>query len=173
MRLFVLGHRGVGKTTLGAAWAARQGWRHLDSDQELARQAGMPSVRHLAQQVGQSAFREREALWLEQQISCLSSGPCLISLGGGIVEHEGAWMRLQTLPTIVLWLPPEIQQRRWQEKGMPAWSASYHPAQVEAAWLHREQRLRTLPGEHCELVGDFERDLQRLSTTITQYQRRG
>jgi shikimate kinase len=168
MHLFLVGHRGVGKTTLGSLWAQRHGWDHWDSDGMLAEQAGVDSVRTLAQQLGRERFRDREAEWLRQQVEAPQSCCRLISLGGGIVEHDGAWQLLQRLSCIILWLPEPEMRLRSQQKGLPQWGvgSTGHAEDFASLWQCRERRLRELSGCHCMLEGCLEEDLQRLSKSI-------
>ena len=57
MRLiFYIGFMASGKSTLGAAEAARKGIRFVDLDQELWTLSGMPSWQYITEK-GEEAFR--------------------------------------------------------------------------------------------------------------------
>ena len=86
MRLiFYIGFMASGKSTLGAAEAARKGIRFVDLDQELWTLSGMPSWKYITEK-GEEAFRmaERDNLhriverWHQE-----GKPPQIVACGGG------------------------------------------------------------------------------------------
>src|SRR5438477_136485 len=64
-RIFLIGPRGSGKTTVAAVLAARLGWSHLDADAELERRYGR-TIRAIFAEDGEPAFRDMEAAVLAE-----------------------------------------------------------------------------------------------------------
>jgi shikimate dehydrogenase len=80
--IVLVGLRGAGKTTVGRAVAARLGRPFLDTDDDLARRAGRPAGRVLAEE-GEAAFRERERA---STARALCRRRAVVALGGGALE---------------------------------------------------------------------------------------
>jgi shikimate kinase len=114
-RIFLIGYRGTGKTTVGRLLADRLGWAFADCDEHIEAAAGM-SIADIFAREGEAGFRDREAVVLGD----LSTRErIVIATGGGVVlrpenrEHllsagfiawlmarpETIWSRLQLDPT--------------------------------------------------------------------------
>lgn len=114
-RIFLIGYRGTGKSTVGRALADRLGWRFLDADTALET-AAQTSITQIFATEGEPGFRDRESAILET----LSQTPtAVIATGGGVIlrpanrerlhSHgftvwltatpETCWERMQTDPT--------------------------------------------------------------------------
>jgi shikimate dehydrogenase len=77
--VFLAGFMGVGKSSVAAALASRLGWRHVDSDRAVERQAGL-SVREIFAKKGEAEFRRLE----RETVAALARSPrTVVSLGGG------------------------------------------------------------------------------------------
>ena len=88
MRPIVLsGFMATGKSTVGPAVAASLGAPFVDTDDEVAREAGR-SVPELWVAEGEAAFRAREAKVVERLLA--SPEPRVIAFGGGTVTVAGA-----------------------------------------------------------------------------------
>jgi shikimate kinase len=80
-RVYLVGPRGSGKTTVGRLLAGRLGWSFLDMDERIEAAAGR-SVAQLFFDEGEAGFRDREAAVLRE----LAARPGLvIATGGGVV----------------------------------------------------------------------------------------
>lgn len=82
--LLLSGFMATGKSTLGAALAARYGVPFVDTDDVVAREA-RASVADLWAREGEAAFREREARTIERLLD--EPGPRVIALGGGAMTN--------------------------------------------------------------------------------------
>jgi len=85
MKVYLIGHRGVGKTTAAPLAAARLGLSWLDLDAEIERHAGA-SVAQLFARDGESAFRDRESAAL---VRASQGDGLVVSTGGGVVVRPG------------------------------------------------------------------------------------
>lgn len=76
------GFMATGKSTIGPRVAARLQWPFVDTDDLLATEAGC-TVGELWSQIGEAAFREREARHVRKLLA--SPTPHVIAFGGGVV----------------------------------------------------------------------------------------
>lgn len=83
-RVVLIGYRACGKTTVGHVLATRLGWRFIDTDAEIEREAGR-TVAELVAAEGWTGFRARERAVVER----VSRAPqAVIACGGGAVLDE-------------------------------------------------------------------------------------
>jgi shikimate kinase len=80
-RIYLIGNRGVGKSTVGTLLAQRLKWTFLDSDFEIERVSGR-SVAEIFAQWGESEFRSRERQLLQANIDKRN---LVTACGGGVV----------------------------------------------------------------------------------------
>lgn len=106
-RIYLIGARGSGKTTVGRLLAARLGWSFVDMDDLIEASAGK-SIAEVFATEGEAGFRDREAEALEQ----IAHRPDhVIATGGGIVLRPDSRARLSetghcvwlTAPAETLW----------------------------------------------------------------------
>ena len=98
--LALVGLMGVGKTSVGAAVAARSGRRHVDLDRAVTQLAGR-SIGVIFHEGGEAAFRAYEQEALAMQLA--SEDPVVISTGGGVLIGESNREVLARSATVV-WL---------------------------------------------------------------------
>lgn len=108
-RVLLVGFMGSGKSSVGRAVAERLGWRFIDFDDEIVREAGA-SIPEIFAERGEAYFREIEARVAER---LLAEETVVLGSGGGWSAVEG---RLDDLPpgTTSFWLrvSPESAVRR-------------------------------------------------------------
>jgi shikimate kinase len=80
-RIYLIGPRWAGKTTVGRLLAARLGWDFEDSDAAVAHRSGRTAAQWF-QSAGESAFRDTEAAVLQD---LAGRQRCVIATGGGAV----------------------------------------------------------------------------------------
>lgn len=110
-KVLLLGMMGAGKTSVGAALAARLGWPYLDNDVLLDRTAGAGAVQILAEQ-GDEALRVAESRVLTVMLAL--PGPVIVGIPGGVVLSELDRARIMGAPAHAVWLraSPAVLSRR-------------------------------------------------------------
>ena len=83
-RLFLIGYRGTGKSTVGPLLAAALGWQFLDADEHVERLARRTIAEIFAAE-GEQGFRDLESAALAEL--CQGDGR-VIATGGGVVLRE-------------------------------------------------------------------------------------
>lgn len=103
-RLFLIGYRGTGKSTVGPLLAAALGWQFLDADDRIEAAAGK-TIAHIFTAEGEAGFRDRESSALAEL--CRQERR-VIATGGGVVLRPSNRELLRTAG-YVAWLtaPPE------------------------------------------------------------------
>ncbi|TWT99622.1 Shikimate kinase 2 [Botrimarina colliarenosi] len=98
-RLFLIGYRGCGKSTVARRLADRLGWDAVDSDDEIEHAAGK-SIAMIFADDGEPAFRD-----LEEGVVTRLCGleRTVVALGGGAVLREATRARLAVAGPVV-WL---------------------------------------------------------------------
>lgn len=99
----LVGPRGAGKSTVGAALAGRLGVPFVDTDADLAQQAGEP-VGALLTRVGEPQFRIREAACVAAALERVCSTGGVVALGGGAVVTPEVRASLTGRGYRVIWL---------------------------------------------------------------------
>lgn len=114
-RIALIGLRGAGKSTLGAALAARLSMRFIEIDKMIEREHGAP-VATLFEVYGQGTFRRYERECLARIVTDHESA--VIATAGGIVADERTFAQLLD-QTHVVWLQasPADHMRRVLEQG--------------------------------------------------------
>jgi len=107
--IVLIGFMGTGKSAVGRVLARRLGWRHLDTDAEIERQAGR-TIPEIFTAEGEAAFRAREAALLDSLAPPLlgagglgSDGGLILSTGGGTPLRPENAALLKRIGTVV-WL---------------------------------------------------------------------
>jgi XRE family transcriptional regulator, aerobic/anaerobic benzoate catabolism transcriptional regulator len=114
-RIALIGLRGAGKSTLGAALAARLAVPFIEIDKMVEQEYGAP-VATLFEVYGQGTFRRYERECLQRIVAECESA--VIATAGGIVADDGTFSQLLD-QTHVIWLQasPAEHMRRVMEQG--------------------------------------------------------
>jgi shikimate kinase/3-dehydroquinate synthase len=107
--LALIGFMGAGKTSAAAALAERLGWRAVDADAEIERDAGRP-IRDIFADEGEGSFRA-----LEERVvmRLLHETGVVVALGGGAVTSPLIRERLRDESfTVLLDVSPQTAWRR-------------------------------------------------------------
>jgi len=115
--LILIGFMGTGKTSVGMRVAKSLGWRFVDTDKLIVKQAGK-AIPQIFADSGETRFRELETEVLEK---CASASGQVISTGGGIVTVERNREILKEAG-YVIWLkasPETIYERVRRNRNRP------------------------------------------------------
>lgn len=96
---------GSGKSTVGAALAARTGDAFVDLDAAIVADAGR-SIAELFASEGEAGFRARETQTLARVLA--SPRPCVLACGGGVVLRDENVALLRERATVV-WLDATVE----------------------------------------------------------------
>jgi len=121
-RIFLIGPRGSGKTTVARLLAERLGWAWVDADDVLEARHGK-SVRAIFAEEGEAGFRDREAAVLAEL--CRRERHVLAT-GGGVVLRE-ANRELLRRSARVVWLTADAETL-WGRLRADASTAERRPA---------------------------------------------
>ena len=114
-RIALVGLRGAGKTTLGAALARELHWPFIELDREIEREAAV-SLSELFMLYGQSGYRRIERRCLERLLE--SHDRFVLAVGGGIVsEPETFHLLLDRCFTVWVRAAPEEHMGRVVAQG--------------------------------------------------------
>lgn len=98
-KIFLIGYRAAGKSTVGKVLAQRLGFTFLDTDQMVC-QAHGGSVQEIIDELGWQGFRHSE----NEMLCRANRGKQLVvATGGGAVLHENSWKTI-CQQSLVVWL---------------------------------------------------------------------
>jgi shikimate kinase len=131
--IFLVGFMATGKTTVGRIVAARLGWRLVDLDEMISREAGQ-SVPRIFESEGEAGFRAREtralgAVSRERRV--------VVATGGGAAcREDNLRTMLQAGRVVALAITPEEAVRRARGgAGRPLLSGPADPVATATALL--------------------------------------
>lgn len=134
-RVFLIGYRGCGKSTVARLLAERLGWEVVDSDDEIEREAGKAITAIFADE-GEPAFRDLE----ERVVASLCGRKrTVVALGGGAVLREATRERLAAAGPVV-WLTAPAETLAARIAGDDA-SASRRPSLTGLSGLEEVERV--------------------------------
>ncbi|MFO0863584.1 MAG: shikimate kinase [Gemmataceae bacterium] len=109
-RIFLIGYRGAGKTSVAKLLAGKLGWTSIDADVVLEERAGK-TIRQIFAEAGEPAFRDLESAVLAD---LAQRDNVVIATGGGVVLRPENRERLKSGVTIWLKSDAESIWRRLQ-----------------------------------------------------------
>ena len=114
-KVALVGLRGAGKSTVGAALAGRLGAEFVELDAEVEAEAGM-SLGEIFELHGEEAYRALERAVLERVLT--ATGPAVIAAGGSIVKSPESWRILREgARTVWLQATPDDHLERVRAQG--------------------------------------------------------
>ena len=108
MRIFLIGYRGTGKSTVARLLADKLGIEAIDADHELERRAGK-TIRRIFTEDGEPRFRELESTLLAE---FGQRDDVVIATGGGVVLRPENRAILRTGRVVWLTAPADVLWRR-------------------------------------------------------------
>jgi len=134
-RIFLIGYRGTGKSTVARLLAERLAWTWCDADQTLEERFGT-TIRQIFAGEGEAGFRNKEAMILGD---LATRSRCVIATGGGVVLRRENRERLKSGVTIWLTADP---QTIWQRMQSDSSTAARRPDLAEGGLREIEGLLR-------------------------------
>jgi shikimate kinase len=135
-RLFLVGARGSGKSTVARLLAREMDWDWLDADEALEKRYGQ-SIRAIFAAEGEAGFRVKEAMVLEELCRLQR---CIIATGGGVVLRENNRALLRASGHIV-WLRADVDTL-WQRVQADGATAERRPPLTVGGREEMEEILR-------------------------------
>lgn len=154
LRLFLIGPRGSGKTTVARLLAERLGWRWVDADVLLEARHGQ-TIRALFAAEGESGFRDKEAALLRELCALPHH---VIATGGGVVLRP-ANRELLRASGHVAWLTADVDtlwarlQADAKSEQRPALTAAGGRSEVAEVVSAREALYRECAHRLVETAG--------------------
>lgn len=149
-KIFLIGYRATGKSSVGLALATRLGLPFVDMDRQIEARAGRP-ISALVAAEGWAAFRRQERELLAELAA--DDQAMVIATGGGAVLHQELWPQLKK-EHLVVWLIADIATIGARLAADPV-TASQRPsltgqevqAEIAAVLAEREPLYRQ--SAHC------------------------
>ena len=144
-KVALVGLRGAGKSTIGAALSERMAATFVELDAEVEAEAGM-SLGEIFELHGEDAYRALERQVLERVLS--KTGPVVIAAGGSIVKSADAWRMLREgARTVWLQASPDAHLSRVRAQG------DLRPMR---GWADPRAVLQRILAERAALYGQAE-----------------
>lgn len=131
---------GTGKTTVGRTVAHRIGFKCVDSDHEIEREAGKPVARIFSED-GEPAFRQLERRFIEEGHA---GEKLVVACGGGLVVQEGM-LALLARKGVVVCLHASIETilaRTGRQDHRPLLNVADPAARIRSLFAEREAIYR-------------------------------
>jgi XRE family aerobic/anaerobic benzoate catabolism transcriptional regulator len=145
----LLGLRGAGKSTIGAALGDVLGWPFIELDRQIERESGL-SLSTLFELHGEDHVRHLEARVVGELLS--SARPAVMACGGGVVTAKDSFAALRAR-TLTVWLKATPQEHwdrvRAQGDERPMARRSGARAELDALW-HARRPLYALAELHVD-----------------------
>lgn len=127
MNLVLIGYRGSGKTTAGAALARRLKLRFKDSDDEIVKRAGK-SIEEIFSEDGEPAFR---ALERAVMLDLLDESGLVLGTGGGAILDPQVREKMKTHAVVLLTADPSVLAGRIAGTDRPSLTGADPAEEVE------------------------------------------
>lgn len=150
-RVLLMGMMGVGKSSVGRAFAELSGWRYVDND-ELVEIATGIDARHVLNNSGEDALRKAESAALRAGLEL--DPPLVASIAAGVVDVAEDRAALQSTDAFVVWLhaPIAVLAKRVVNTGRP-WLDEDPERILQELYDGREERY----AEVADLLIDTDR----------------
>jgi shikimate kinase len=145
-RIFLVGYRGSGKTSVARLLAGRLGWDWLDADEVLERRLGR-TIRQVFAEEGEAGFRAREAALLEELAGLERH---VVATGGGVVLRPENRARLRG--GRVVWLTADAETL-WQRIAADGATGARRPNLTVGGRVEVEELLRVRVPLYQECAG--------------------
>lgn len=167
--VLLMGLRGSGKSTCGAALARSLGAAFVDLDDEVRARMGTATVSAAWERFGEAAFRAEE---IRALCDVLSDTPELlvVALGGGTAAVEGFEAASGDALRVYLHAPPAALRARLREgdADRPALLGNSAVDEIEEVYAARDGLYRRLAHAIVDAGDGVEDTLSRLGAAVAQ-----
>lgn len=142
----LVGLRGAGKSSLGAALARSLDWSFVDLDGAIERRSGR-SIPKLFEELGTEGFRDLEEEVFRAALELLCCGTprrSLVASGGGLIERPANRRLLEALPVLYLHAAPATLAARVtaDQNPRPQLVAGGHFEEARTLYARRDPLYR-------------------------------
>jgi shikimate kinase len=155
-RIFLIGARGTGKSTVGRVLAARLGWSFVDADEAIETAAGR-SIAAIFQTEGEAGFRDRESAIVDE-LSLRDQH--VVATGGGVVLRPANREKLKS--GFVVWLTSSPETAFARVQADPG-TALRRPNLTTAGGLEEMRQMMAEREPFYRECSDFTIDSESLS----------
>ena len=155
-RLYLIGYRCVGKTSVGSALARRLNRPFVDTDAEIIRRFGGP-ISRIVEKEGWEGFRVRERQVVRE---CAQSPPAVVSLGGGAVLDPENVEDIRSSGTVI-WLRA-TEHTILQRMGKDSTTGEMRPGLTTKGPFQEIQEILALRTPLYQAAAHFSVDTDRL-----------
>ena len=144
--VFITGFSGTGKTTTGRVLARSLGWRFVDTDDEIVKQAGRP-IEDIFTRDGEQGFRELERSVLAR---VAAGAQQVVATGGGIIMDDRNRLAMHDNGVVVLLeaRPEKILERLERQRKQQTEAAPIRPMLEADDPLERIRSLKARRQSH-------------------------
>ena len=157
MKIYLIGYRGSGKTTVGRLLAEQLQWAFVDTDSEIANVTGT-EIRDLFETRGEEEFRRLETAAVENTSQLTQT---VISLGGGACQRQTNRDVINRPGGVAVWLTGDAETL-WQRISSDQCSEEQRPNLTDLEGLQEVKQLLDQRHENYAACADYKIDTREL-----------
>ena len=157
MRVYLIGYRGSGKTTVGRLLAEQLQWAFVDTDSEIATTAGI-EIKEVFETHGEEEFRRLETAAVENTSELTET---VISLGGGACQKQANRDVINLPGGLAVWLTGDAETL-WQRISGDQCSEEQRPNLTDLEGLQEVKQLLDQRHENYAACADYQIDTREL-----------
>ncbi|MFA5931660.1 MAG: shikimate kinase [archaeon] len=164
-KLFLIGYRGTGKTTLGKKVSNKLGYEFIDLDELIVKNA-KKTIPEIFSTQGESAFREYETNALKQ---VLEKEKIIVACGGGIITKDEniELMKKNGVVCLLTASPHTIFKRIYTDRNRPALT-NKNPLE-EIIFMLEKRKSAYEKAKDFEVTTERGKKSEQLEKIITKY----
>jgi len=157
MKVYLIGYRGSGKTTVGRLLSEQLGWAFIDTDAEIESSAGI-EIRKLFEESGEETFRQLETKAIQNTIDLKQT---VISLGGGACQKQENQELINRPGSNAIWLTGDAETL-WQRISDDGIANEKRPNLTGLEGLEEVKQLLDRRHENYAACADYKIDTREL-----------
>ena len=157
MKVYLIGYRGSGKTTVGRLLAEQLMWAFVDTDSEIVASSGM-EISKLFAEHGEEEFRRQETIAIQNTTQLNQT---VVSLGGGACQRQVNRELINQSGGVAVWLTGDAETL-WQRISGDQVSQKQRPNLTGLEGLEEVKQLLDQRHENYAACADYEIDTGKL-----------